>query len=174
MTERIASLDWGTPPGADDDRHAAPAPETPAAPRARAKTPLRFRPHHFLCSLGFAGAGYDDDFTVNMEEIVMGLLRAHDGDGVEIEVVAGTDAICAPCPNNLGQDCAKSAKVNALDARHAAALALVPGERLSWGAAKARIRERVKPGDLTGLCAGCEWLELGLCEAALAQLHRQT
>ena len=33
--------------------------------------PLRYRPHHFLCSLGFEGKGYSDAFTANMEAIVM-------------------------------------------------------------------------------------------------------
>ena len=38
--------------------------------------PIRFRPHHFLCSLGFEGKGYSEAFTANMTGIVMGRLRA--------------------------------------------------------------------------------------------------
>ena len=60
--------------------------------------PLLFRPHHFLCSLGFQRAGYSDGFTENMTEIVVGRLRAEDGDSVEIEVISATDDICDPCP----------------------------------------------------------------------------
>lgn len=163
MTARIASLGPSQDGATRDER---------LAPRSAAEMPLRFRPHHFLCSLGFAGAGYDDDFTVNMEEIVMGRLRARDGDTVEIEVVEGLDAICAPCPNNAGEDCTNAGRIRAIDARHAAALGLHAGERLTWGEARARIRAQVAPGDLARLCAGCPWLELGLCEAALAALHR--
>ena len=135
--------------------------------------PLRYRPHHFLCSLGFGGKGYSDAFTANMSAIVEGRLRASGGDAVMIEVVGGSDDICAPCPKRRGPSCEAQARIAALDARHARALGLFVGTRLSWGAAKARIAARVPPGALRQLCAGCQWLELGLCEAALADLHAE-
>lgn len=28
--------------------------------------PVRYRPHHFLCSLGYEGKGYSEAFTDNM------------------------------------------------------------------------------------------------------------
>jgi hypothetical protein len=132
---------------------------------------LRFRRHHFLCSLGFQGKGYSDAFTANMDAVVNGRLRAPQGAAKEIEVVAGADAICAPCPERRGEGCAKQARIDRLDAAHGAALGLAPGDRISWGDALARIRARVQPGDLARICKGCGWLELGLCEAALGQLH---
>jgi len=135
-------------------------------------TGLRFRPHHFLCALGFAGKGYDDGFTRNMAAIVDGRLRGEDGDQVEIEVVADADGICAPCPHRRGTGCDRQAKIDALDRRHAAALGLAAGQRLSWGAAQDRMAARVAPGDLVRLCAGCQWLALGLCTAALARLRQ--
>ena len=58
-----------------------------------------------------------------------------------------------------------------LDARHAAALELHAGDRLTWGAAQVSMKSSVLPGSLATLCAGCQWLDLGLCEAALARLH---
>ncbi|MEX0349783.1 MAG: DUF1284 domain-containing protein [Paracoccaceae bacterium] len=132
---------------------------------------LRFRPHHFLCALGYQGKGYSDAFTRNMDRIVQDSLRGPDGDAVEIEVVSRTDSICAPCPHRRGVLCESQHKIEALDARHAAALNLSCGERLSWGAAKVRIRENVQPGDLSAICQGCQWLEYGMCEGALRQLH---
>ncbi len=131
---------------------------------------IRFRPHHFLCALGFQGKGYSAAFTANMAEIVDSL-RGPDSGDVVLRVTRQADAICAPCPHRRGTGCEKSAKIAALDARHAAALGLADGEILTWSAALARIRARVAPGDLHTLCAGCAWLELGLCEGALAQLH---
>lgn len=133
--------------------------------------PLRYRPHHFLCSLGFEGKGYSDAFTTNMAAIVVGRLRAAEGDQTEIEVVRTTDDICAPCPKRRGTLCTSQDKIDRLDTAHASALELIDGERLTWGAAKSRIRERVKPGDLAQICAGCDWLPLGVCEAALTRLH---
>jgi uncharacterized protein len=136
--------------------------------------PVRYRPHHFLCSLGFEGKGYSPEFTANMSAIVMGRLRATGGDTTVIEVMSGLDDICAPCPNNRGRACDVQAKIDRLDGSHAAALDLVPGDRLTWGQAKARIAARVPSGSLSTLCSGCEWEPHGMCEAALQRLHNET
>lgn len=134
--------------------------------------PVRFRPHHFLCALGFQGKGYSNDFTDNMAEIVA-RLRGPGGDLVEIEVTHQADAICAPCPHRRGSGCEKSAKITRLDMRHAAALELHDGQHLTWGKAKDRIARHVPEGSLETLCAGCQWQVLGLCENALTALHRR-
>lgn len=132
---------------------------------------LRYRPHHFLCSLGFQGKGYSETFTANMSAIVMGRLRAPSGDDTMIEVVGATDDICAPCPKRRDALCTVQPKIERLDAAHSLALSLSPGDRLTWGEAKARIRANVPAGSLVGLCAGCEWQPYGMCDAALEQLH---
>ncbi len=135
-----------------------------------APPPLRFRPHHFLCALGFVGKGYAEAFTANMTAIVDGRLRAEGGDAVEIEVVGDADAICMPCPHRRGRGCARQAKIDRLDRRHADALGYRPGDRVRWGAATRRIAERIVPEDLDRICAGCQWLPLGICQAAVARL----
>ncbi|MEP2784276.1 MAG: GNAT family N-acetyltransferase [Pseudoruegeria sp.] len=135
-----------------------------------ARPPLRYRPHHFLCSLGFEGKGYSDDFTANMTAIVMGRLRAQYGNGVIIEVVNQTDDICAPCPMRKDNLCTDEPKIAALDARHATLLGLSNGERLTWGEAQRRMRELVSPQDLNDACQGCQWLDLGVCQSALLRL----
>jgi len=133
---------------------------------------IRFRPHHFLCALGFQGKGYSESFTANMAKIV-DRLRGPGGGDVVLQVTMQADAICAPCPHKRGMGCQKSTKISALDTRHAAALGLTNGDDLTWADAQARIRAQVAPGDLASLCAGCAWLELGVCEDALARLHTQ-
>jgi len=135
------------------------------------EAPVRFRPHHFLCALGYAGKGYSEDFTANMTAIVMDRLRAPGGDDVVIETTGATDDICTPCPKRRGRLCTNQQAISRLDRAHAAALRLAPRERLTWGEAKRRIVENVAPGSLSTLCEGCQWLELGLCEKALARLH---
>ena len=134
-------------------------------------TAIRYRPHHFLCSLGFEGKGYSEGFTANMSAIVMGRLRAADGDATVIAVTGGLDDICAPCPKNRGHACEVQAKIDRLDAAHSTALGIRAGDRLTWGQAQARIKDSVPPGSLKTLCAGCEWEPYGMCEAALARLH---
>ncbi|MCE2517535.1 MAG: DUF1284 domain-containing protein [Alphaproteobacteria bacterium] len=136
--------------------------------------PMTFRPHHFLCALGYQGKGYDDAFTANMDEVVAKGLHQQGGDNTVITVTTSADVICQPCPHRRGQGCAKQAQIDALDARHAERLELKAGDELSWGAAKARIAAKVKSGDLSELCAGCGWLEAGMCEAALARLLAQS
>jgi len=132
---------------------------------------LRYRRHHFLCSLGFEGKGYSDGFTANMAAIVMGQLRAAGGCATLIEVTDQADAICAPCPRRQGTGCAEQARIDRLDKAHGAALGLAPGDQVIWGEALALIRARVMPGDLAQICAGCRWHAEGMCEAALARLH---
>lgn len=134
---------------------------------------VRYRPHHFLCSLGFEGKGYSPEFTANMTAIVMGRLRAKGGDATVIEVTGATDDICAPCPKRRGTHCSTQQKIKLLDRAHAAALRLGPRERLTWGEAKARIRAQVPPGSLKTLCVGCEWEPYGMCERALSHLHAE-
>lgn len=135
---------------------------------------LRFRPHHFLCALGYRGEGYSDGFTANMTRIVTDGLKVPGGDTTEIEVIGATDDICAPCPKRRGNLCSDQAKIARLDLQHSKVLGLRPGDRLTWAQAKARIRMLVQPGDLATVCAGCQWLELGYCEDSLSDLHRGT
>ena len=135
--------------------------------------PVTYRPHHFLCSLGFQGKGYSDAFTANMSQIVDGRLRQPGGDDPVIQVTGDTDDICAPCPKRRSTLCTEHDKIATLDTRHARALGLFVGAELTWGEAKRRIVKRVPPGSLQTLCEGCQWLELGLCEAALETLHKE-
>ncbi|MDD9716616.1 DUF1284 domain-containing protein [Dinoroseobacter sp. PD6] len=132
---------------------------------------IRFRPHHFLCALGFEGKGYSDRFTANMHEIVVTRLRAPGGDATEISVTAHTDAICAPCPKRRGRLCVDQGKIARLDRAHGTALDLAAGEVITWGQAQDRMA-RLVPDDLDRICAGCRWLEMGMCKAALARLRQ--
>ena len=97
---------------------------------------ITFRPHHFLCSLGYQGKGYDDAFTANMDQVVAEGLHQDGGDDTLITVVRQADVICGPCPHRRGNGCASQDKIDGLDARHAARLNLKDGEALTWGDAK--------------------------------------
>ena len=83
---------------------------------------VQFRPHHFLCALGFQGKGYSDDFTANMVQIVDETLRAPGGDDQQIEIVRNTDDICAPCPKRRGLRCSNQDGIEKLDKAHLRAL----------------------------------------------------
>lgn len=134
---------------------------------------LRFRPHHFLCALGYQGKGYSFEFTANMDAIVSEGLRGPAGEDTPIEVIAVSDAICTPCPHRRGEDCEKQALIAELDRRHAERLQLRTGDVVRWGQMRRRIRQSIAPADLDTLCAGCSWLEAGLCKAAVERLRRE-
>ena len=133
--------------------------------------PIRYRPHHFLCSLGFENKGYSDAFIANMADIVVGQLRAPSGGDKLIEVTLHADDICAPCPKRRGTGCTSQPKIDALDMTHASALGLNDGDQLTWGQALERIKTRVAPEDLHHICKDCAWLEYGMCAAAVARLR---
>lgn len=130
--------------------------------------PVAFRAHHFLCALGFEGKGYSNRFVANMATIVEGLRDAPD---TIIEVVEQTDDICAPCPKRRDTSCLNQTRIMALDRRHADALGLQIGERLSWQQAQHRIRDKITTDTLRNICAGCAWLDQGMCLNAVERLH---
>lgn len=134
---------------------------------------LTFRPHHFLCSLGFQGKGYSDEFVTGFQSIV-DLLRAPQGDGTVIKVTDFTDSICAPCPHKRGDLCETQSRITQLDVAHAKVLGLSAGDQVSWGEIKERIKEKISLETFHTICEGCPWKELGVCEKALKELKSKS
>ncbi len=135
---------------------------------------LKFRPHHFLCTLGFEGKGYSPSFVENYARIASELRDIPaQGDSVMIEVVAGSDSVCAPCPNRRGDSCATEDKISTLDRNHTAAHGIGPGQTISWGEAKARMARHMTVQAHHQACAPCSWRSLGVCESALMRLIGQ-
>ena len=103
--------------------------------------PIKFRPHHFLCTLGFRGKGYSLGFVRNYKKIVQQL---NDDDQTPIEVVPFMDSICGACPNKIDEVICKSQdKITRLDSNHAAALLLKEDDILTWNEAKRKIKKHM-------------------------------
>ncbi|MCA0369885.1 MAG: DUF1284 domain-containing protein [Proteobacteria bacterium] len=132
-------------------------------------TPVVFRPHHFLCALGFSGKGYSPSFVRNFAKIVK-RLRSKDGDHVTITVTSITDDVCAPCPLRREHLCTQQEKIARLDARHAQALGWQEGNTYTWEEAKERLK-RLSDADFHTICDGCSWKDAGLCLKALKKLQ---
>jgi uncharacterized protein len=129
---------------------------------------IKFRPHHFMCTLGFRGKGYSADFVRNYKKIVQQL---NNDDQTQIEVVEFMDSICAPCPNKIDEIICKSQdKISRLDAAHAAALSLKVGDVFTWSEAKERIKKHMSIEKFHIACQGCSWKEYGVCQKALEEL----
>ncbi|MBC7385061.1 MAG: DUF1284 domain-containing protein [Cryobacterium sp.] len=136
------------------------------------KSEFRFRPHHFLCTIGFEGKGYSEAFVENYAEIARTLRNTPEGDETIIEVTSGTDSVCLPCPNRRGAACESESKIRLLDEAHAHVLGLKIGDRLTWGEAKKRIRSLMSLEKFDVVCAPCAWKKAGLCEKALLKLKK--
>lgn len=130
---------------------------------------LKFRAHHFLCTLGFRGKGYSPNFVENYREIQDTLL-APGGEDERIEVTFDADSICEPCPNKRGNSCLDRDKIRGLDERHAKVVGFVDREVLTWREAKKRIASQVTLEKFHQMCEGCGWRDLGYCESALKAL----
>ena len=57
---------------------------------------IKLRPHHLLCTQGYSGKGYSDDFVENMDKIVDYLRNNEDA---KIMLKFGDDDLCSRCPN---------------------------------------------------------------------------
>ncbi len=135
---------------------------------------VEFRPHHFLCTLGFEGKGYSEQFTQNYQDIA-DRLRAGDGSGdsIQIHVVAGSDAICGPCPNRRDSVCSGEEKIRRLDQAHSQALGIRPGDTLTWGDAKKLLAQKMSVEKFEAACAPCAWKAMGVCKAALLKVRAE-
>lgn len=127
---------------------------------------LRFKPHHFLCTLAFEGKGYSPDFVANYFEVIDKL-----NDSV-LEVTFASDAICEPCPNRTNAGCATQDKISRLDRAHAEILGIQDGERITWNEARERIRTRMSLELFHRACEPCGWKSLGICERKLKELKK--
>jgi uncharacterized protein len=127
---------------------------------------LSFRPHHFLCTLGFQGKGYSPAFVDNFQRIVDQLQK---DETTLIRVVGKSDTICEACPHEQDSFCITEVKIRQLDQAHQQVLQL-PAV-VTWAAAKKRLREEMSLEKFHQVCGSCEWKVLGICEQALQQLH---
>lgn len=129
---------------------------------------LELSAHHVLCVHGFRGMGYSPGFVAGLTAVV-DALRADPG--LRVRVRVGSDQVCRACPSLTPGGCARYGRgVVAQDARVAARLGLAQGEVHAWAALQDRVRARVAPGDLAGLCRGCPWLGHGVCAQGIADL----
>lgn len=132
---------------------------------------LKFRPHHFLCALGYQGKGYSDTFVANFDRISGQLKRGSAGDSTSIQVVSGSDSICAPCPHRRGESCSSEWKIKKLDDAHAEVLGIRSGDVLSWGEAKVLLKRKMTLETHDSICSPCSWKALGVCRTSLAELR---
>ncbi len=87
----------------------------------------KLRGHHLICLNFFRGEGYSEDFIKNIYEVIR---------KEEVEIVAGTDDVCAKCPYMKGGKCASNEYTDemilAQDREALRLLGFAPGMRVDW------------------------------------------
>ena len=133
---------------------------------------IKFRPHHFLCSVGYEGMGYSKSFIANYDRIIEQIRRDED---TAIKVIFELDDICSKCPeqNPRARTCNNQTTIDKLDQAHAAILKLKDQEIVSFRDAKARIKEHFSLEQFHIACKPCEWQKMGTCEKALQRLRAE-
>ncbi|MCM1000941.1 MAG: DUF1284 domain-containing protein [Wolbachia endosymbiont of Melophagus ovinus] len=132
---------------------------------------IRFRPHHFMCTLAFRGYGYSQGFVKNYRKIANKVIA---NPNTQIKVIGNLDSICSACPNQTKKgECTTQAKVLELDRRHMEVLEIKIGETLTWNEAVKRIREKMSLEKFDYACEKCNWQPYGMCKSALLDCHLQ-
>lgn len=127
-----------------------------------------FRPHHFLCTLGFRGLGYSEEFVGNYRKISKQL---SENENTLITVAKSIDTICSACPNKIDNtSCTSQDIVTKLDAAHAQILDSKIGDQLSWKQAKIKLKELMSIESFLHACKDCKWQSLGICQSSLQEL----
>lgn len=121
---------------------------------------MDLRPHHLLCTQGYGGKGYNDEFTENMNQITA---RLRSGKPVTIRLKFSTDDLCASCPHMLGTDlCQTNEKVKRFDRKAAEYFQLEEKEYIYQELVE-KIRRKITPEILADICNGCSWYSVSAC-----------
>lgn len=128
---------------------------------------IQFRPHHFICTLGFQGKGYSNFFIKNYEKIIAQL---NEDPGTLIQVVCKTDSICQACPRREDALCEHQDSIERIDDGYQQILGLQENQVLSWDQAKEKVKDLVTLDQFHFICQKCEWKRFGVCEGALKRL----
>ena len=101
----------------------------------------------------------------NMQGIVD---RIRENPSMEIEVVSGVDDICLKCPHNVENRCSKPGRnVEQFDREIVDRLKIDVGRKVESKILLNLVEKRIQSEELSIICKGCEWLELGFCEEGL-------
>ncbi|MGM0847206.1 MAG: DUF1284 domain-containing protein [Bacillota bacterium] len=116
--------------------------------------------------------GYSPSFVEKMKEVVRDI-RDIEKD-FDIRVIAGFDDACSACPHKGETLCSGSVKSNnkvmGLDRRSIEHLGLRAGGVYKKSYLVELTAQKVEPDDLDYICAGCSWLEYGVCKEGIALL----
>lgn len=125
---------------------------------------MKLRPHHLLCTQGYSGKGYNDDFVANMTAIT-NCLRGEKAAAVDI--VFSTDDICAKCPLMLGIDCCKdNDKVKNFDQKVIEYFCLEEKSYI-YKDIILEINTKITEEMMDVICSDCSWYPISACKRTI-------
>ena len=108
---------------------------------------IKLRPHHLLCTQGYSGKGYSEEFV----------------EPTLIDLTFSTDTLCGACPNMKAVDnCETNEKVKRYDRKVVEYFQLEEKEYVYQELVK-QIREHITPEMLEDICDGCSWYPISAC-----------
>lgn len=121
---------------------------------------VKLRPHHLLCTQGYSGKGYNDDFIENMTTITN---RLRCGENAVADIVFSTDDICGKCPKMLGVDlCENNDKVKNFD-RKVITYFGIEEKRYIYQDIIKKINSQMTVLMMDDICFECEWYPVSAC-----------
>ena len=121
---------------------------------------MKLRPHHLLCTQGYSGRGYSEDFVENMTAITT-YLRSNDN--AVIEIVFTTDDICSKCPRKIDDDlCDNNEKVKRFDNKVASYFGIKEQGYIYRDIIR-EINNKMTSKMMDDICSDCEWYPVSAC-----------
>lgn len=122
------------------------------------------RPHHLLCTQGYSGKGYSDEFTVGMDRVTEALREDAD---IMVDITFSSDSICEACPKRYGEGkCLDDDKVLFYDARVREILGLEE-KHYSYHELIDLLDTYLMSGNgdelLRAICGDCAWYPVSAC-----------
>ena len=112
------------------------------------------RGHHLVCLHFFRGEGYSREFVENLRD-VLGSVQDR-----EIEVVQGSDDVCAKCPSLRQGRCLHSGNaeegIRKMDREALALLKVSRGMKVMWAEIGEKMSE-IFPAWFESCCTACSW-----------------
>jgi len=122
---------------------------------------MKLRPHHLLCTQGYSGKGYDNDFVENMTAITTHL--RNEANAV-VEIVFSSDDICRKCPQMTKDNlCESNEKVIRYDKKVEFYFGIEEKSYIYQDIIH-KINAEMTPSIMDDICSDCEWYPISDCK----------
>lgn len=118
---------------------------------------MKLRLHHLMCTQGYSGKGYNEEFIQNMDNVTYELRTNKD---CVIELVFSTDDICKDCLSMMGVNlCETNEKVKSIDEKVIKYFNLEEKE-YNYNDIVNYIKSNITPNMMDDICGKCNWYKM--------------